>query len=251
MKMSVKFMLAPSRRRDSSGPLGSRNGPRLLFLWSRVRTVRRLDGVVDDDRRAILELDLTAGYHLVAALDAFEDSDLVATRRTRRDEDLLRGQDRVALAVLLVRGLDHEHGASVRVVGEHGLRQREIALLLARVHLDRREHAGQKLSLGIGYRGFDLHIASVRIDPGIDRIDLALEAHAGKAVGGEGDLLSQPYLRQLLLRQVEVDVNGVDRLQGHDLVAGIEILARVDRRDPQLPRERGANLFLLDHRGLL
>src|SRR6202171_3945231 len=136
MKRSVKFMCADS-----------------FFLRLRIGAVRRLHLVVHDQRRAVFELDLSAGYHLGAGLDAFQDRDLIAARRAGGDEHLLREQARVALFVLvflLVRWLHHEHRVAVGIEGDCGLGKSDIAVLLARVHPDIGEHPGKQLSLGIG-----------------------------------------------------------------------------------------------------
>src|ERR1700681_2702198 len=84
MKRSVKFMCADS-----------------LFLRLRVGAVRWLHLVVDDQRRAALELDLAAGHHLASGLEAFQDGYLIAARRAGGDEHLLREQARVAFFVLV------------------------------------------------------------------------------------------------------------------------------------------------------
>src|ERR1700674_6079885 len=104
MKRSVKFMCADS-----------------LFLRLRVGAVRWLHLVVDDQRRAALELDLAAGHHLGAGREAFQDGYLIAARRAGGDEHLLREQARVALFVLvllLVGGLHHEYGVAVGIEGD-------------------------------------------------------------------------------------------------------------------------------------
>src|SRR5471032_3549386 len=62
MKMSVKFMARIP----------------LVFLRRRIRVVGRLHLVVDHDRRAVLQLELAAGDHGLAFLDAGQDGDLVA-----------------------------------------------------------------------------------------------------------------------------------------------------------------------------
>src|SRR6202171_859040 len=158
IKRSVKFMCADS-----------------FFLRLRIGAVRRLHLVVHDQRRAVFELDLSAGYHLGAGLDAFQDRDLIAARRAGGDEHLLREQARVALFVLvflLVRRLHDENRIAVGVESDSGLRKREIAIFLARVDSDGGEHPGQELSLGVGDCGLDLNVAGVGIDVGIDRIYL-------------------------------------------------------------------------------
>src|SRR6266446_1468515 len=198
MKRSVKFIYADS-----------------LFLRLRIGTVRWLHLVVDDQRRAALELDLAAGHHLGAGLDAFQDSYLIAARRAGGDEYLLREQARVALFVLvflLVGRLHHEYRVAVGIEGDCGLGKRDIAALLARVHPHIGEHPGKQLSLGIGDRGLDLHVAGVGIDLGVDRIDLPGEANALVGVRRQCHRLADRDLRQLLLRQIEVHVNGIDGL---------------------------------------
>src|SRR5277367_2984657 len=60
MKMSVRFIAGL-----------------LLFLRSRIGVIQRLNTVVDDKRRAILEFDTPARYDLGSSLDAGEDSHLV------------------------------------------------------------------------------------------------------------------------------------------------------------------------------
>src|SRR6478752_6982025 len=69
MKMSVKFTL--------------------FFLRRRRGVVRGLHLVVDRDGRVVLELELAAGDHLVALLQAGQDRHLVAARRSCGHEHLL------------------------------------------------------------------------------------------------------------------------------------------------------------------
>src|SRR6202521_3100258 len=188
MKRSVKFMCADS-----------------LFLRLRIGAVRWLHLVVHDQWRAALELDLAAGHHLGSGLDAFQDGYLIAARRAGGDEHLLREQARVALFVLvflLVRWLHHEYRVAVGIEGDCGLGKRDIAALLARVHPDIGEHSGQQLSLGIGDRRLDPHVARVGIDLGVDRIDLPGEGDVLVGVGRQRHGLADRDLRQLLLRQI-------------------------------------------------
>src|SRR6187402_1134009 len=75
MKRSVNFMAFAS-----------------MFLRGGVRRVGRNDAVVDLDGRAVLELDLAAGDHLLAFLQALEDGHLVAAGLAGGDEGLLHHQ---------------------------------------------------------------------------------------------------------------------------------------------------------------
>src|SRR6266550_2630886 len=84
MNRSVKFMCADS-----------------LFLRRGIGSVRWLHLVVDDQRRAGLELHLPAGHHLGSGLDALQDRDLIAARRAGGDEHLLREQAWISLFVLV------------------------------------------------------------------------------------------------------------------------------------------------------
>src|SRR5271163_3220269 len=69
MKISVKFIAGPS-----------------LFLRRRIGIAQRLNRVVDDERRAVLELDAPAGHDFGSGLDAGEDRHLVATSGAGGDE---------------------------------------------------------------------------------------------------------------------------------------------------------------------
>src|SRR6266536_405825 len=84
MKMSVKFIGAAS-----------------FFLRRWIGAVRRLHAVVDDERRAVLQLDGAACHHRRTRLDALENRDLVAAPRTRSDEHLLGNDIGGRLPVLL------------------------------------------------------------------------------------------------------------------------------------------------------
>src|SRR3954466_9809871 len=75
MKRSVNFMAVAS-----------------MFLRGGVGRVGRLHGVVDHDRRAVLQLDLAAGDDLLALLQATQDGDLVAARLAGGDEGLLHDE---------------------------------------------------------------------------------------------------------------------------------------------------------------
>ena len=86
---------------------------------------------------------------------------------------------------------------------------------------------------------------------GLIAVILPRESCARVGVGREADRLADRDRRQLLLRQKEVDVDGIDRLQGHQLVAGVQVLARVRGADAELAGECGADALLVDDRRLL
>ena len=125
MKRSVKFM-----RLRLTVPAASGFG---LFAGCTLLSIAR---------RAVLQLDLAAGHDLGARLEPLR----IATWSPRVGPVVTNTccaiEQRIALVVLLVRRLHDEHRVAVRVVGDGGLRQRQIALLAARIDLDAGEHAG-------------------------------------------------------------------------------------------------------------
>src|SRR6185312_11046089 len=144
-----------------------------LFLRRGVRVVQRLNAVVDAQRRAVLQFELSAGDYGVALGHALENGDLISPGRPRRDEHLLRLELCMAFRILL---LDRdEYGGAVGVVRDRRLGKRQVGLLLARIDGRAREHAGQQQPLRIRDRGLDLHIAGGGIDLRIDRGHLAVE----------------------------------------------------------------------------
>src|SRR6266478_2307314 len=112
MKRSVKFM-----------------GRTSLFLRRWVLVVQRLHAVVDAQRRAVLQFELPTGDHHRPLGHALQDGDLIASRRPRGDEHLLRLHLRIAFRIFLV-GRD-EHSCAVGVVGDRRLGKSQIGLLLA------------------------------------------------------------------------------------------------------------------------
>src|SRR5271155_3801500 len=238
MKMSVKFIAGLS-----------------LFLRGRIGIVQWLNRIVDDQRCAVLELDAPARHDFGSRLDAGEDRHLVAAGRSGGDEYLLRDQRRFRLFVLLLvfalGSLYDENGVAIGVVGYCRLRQGQVTLFPAGFEFHGREHAGKQQALGVGHRRFNLDVARAGIDLGVDRIDFADERRAGIGIGRDRDLLSHGDLRQLLLRKVEVHIDRVDGLQGHQLVARVQVLARINRADTELAGERSAYGFLVERRYLL
>jgi hypothetical protein len=68
---------------------------------------------------------------------------------------------------------------------------------------------------------------------------------------GDANGLAGPEVGDVLLRQVEVDVDRVERLQRHDLGAGSQVLTEVDLTDADASGEGSADGFLGDHRALI
>src|ERR1700704_5598112 len=109
MKISVKFMARIS-----------------LLLRGRVCVVQRLHAIVDAQRRAVLQLELSTGDHRRALGHPFENCDLISSRRSRGDEYLLRLELRIAFRIFLIDG--DEHGRAVGVVGDRRLGKSQVGL---------------------------------------------------------------------------------------------------------------------------
>ena len=78
------------------------------------------------------------------------------------------------------------------------------------------------------------------------------EGHSCEPVRRDVDVLARARcVATFPLRQAEVDVNGVELLERRDLVAGVQVLAGVDRGDAELAAERRADRLLRHERGLL
>src|SRR5512135_2328016 len=184
---------------------------RSLVFWPGRRLVRRLHGVVDDDGGPVAQLELAGGDHRLAFLDAREHRDLVAALRADGDEALVRHLPRLAVRPLALL-LDHEHGVAIRVEGDRGLRQGQVALRGREADLDFRVHARQQLAPGIGQRGAHQHVARRRIHLGVYRLDAPLELLAGQRVAGEHHFLPGGDLTGLVLRHAEVRQDRVERL---------------------------------------
>src|SRR4029077_4256700 len=123
----------------------------------------RLYGIVDGDRRSVVQLDLAGGDDDIAFLESAHDGDLVAPRRARRDEDLA-GPQAGKSARVAARRFDDVDRVAIGREGNSGLRQGDVALRRARDDVDGREHAGQQLAARILQRGANLDVAGRGID---------------------------------------------------------------------------------------
>ena len=86
---------------------------------------------------------------------------------------------------------------------------------------------------------------------GLIAVILPANVWPGIGIDLRRDRLADPDLVQRLLRQEEVDIDRIERLQGHDGGAGSQILADIDRADAEMAGERRAQHLLVDHRLLL
>jgi hypothetical protein len=73
--------------------------------------------------------------------------------------------------------------------------------------------------------------------------DLALEGDAGVGIHRRAHRLADLQLAERLLRHVEVDVDGVERLQRDHGGAGGQVLAFVDLTNPELPANGARTVF--------
>src|SRR6202167_5116973 len=112
MKISVNFIVV-----------------RLLIRRRGIGIVRRLYRIVDDEARAVAQLELAGADHGVAGIYTFGHPNLIAARLAGGDEGLV--SDELVLAVLGLGLLDQEHRAAIGIVGDRGLRQRDKGLRLA------------------------------------------------------------------------------------------------------------------------
>src|ERR1700733_11694913 len=98
MKMSVKCIACLS----IEGNVGSGIG-------------RRRDRVVDQDWRAVAELELARGDDLVAVVDPLEHGHLVAARRSGRDEALPCKELRLAVGAVGL-AIDNKNSVAIRII---------------------------------------------------------------------------------------------------------------------------------------
>jgi len=267
MKVSVKFM-TPTAHCSCGVGFG---------------LLARLHAVVDPDRRAALQLDLAAGDDFDTLVESLEDRDLITTGRPGRYEGLphhqrvgrqLRSFVRLGLLVgslrrrLLLcrlgilgglRGacalsasafcLDDEYGLAVRVIDDRGLWQRQITLLRAYVDADVGEHARRQARPGFGTLASSGTFARVAVDLRADCTERAFE-RLWKCIERQRDFLAGLELGKRLLRQMEIHVDRVELLHGHNLRARAQISTGIDG-DNAGPAGEGCAQLLLRHIDLL
>src|SRR5208282_2391163 len=92
----------------------------------------------------------------------------------------------------------------------------------------------------------NLDVAGISVDQGIYRRDASLDCHAGEGIAGHVHRQAGMETAELLLRNGEVGIDGVECLQGDYGVPLAEHLAEVDLADPKAAAERGAERLLGD-----
>ena len=159
-------------------------------------------------------------------IDPGNHRDLIAARRTGLDEGLPRHQ-----AIFARVAFDREvNRVAVGVIDNGGLRQRNVSTwpCRPRPRSIRSIHAGKQFARRIVEDRAHLHIAAGLIDLRVDRLHQPLERLVRIGIDLGVDLLPDLDLIDRLLRQREVDIEPVERLQRHDRSAGAEILTDIN-----------------------
>jgi hypothetical protein len=112
--------------------------------------------------------------------------------------------------------------------------------------VDAHGHAGQA-AVGIGERRAQAEVPRCRVDLGVDGREASLEDRAGKRIARGVRHHAHGDSREVLLRQREVDVDGVDRLKRDNRCACIEVLAEVHLANSHPSGKRRADRLLADN----
>ena len=131
------------------------------------------------------------------------------------------------------------------IEGDRRLRQRQVALRRADVDLDRGVHAGQQLAIGDWQRRLaPARCAWLGSICGLIAVIFPVKCLARIGVDLGGDRLADRDLGQRLLRQEEVDIDRIDRLQRHDSCAGFRYCPGLTVRMPRWPANGARSDFL-------
>ena len=95
------------------------------------------------------------------------------------------------------------------------------------------EHAGAEPAACVRKRRLHSYVASRLIHHGVDGADSAVEHDVAEIAGGNANAAPQKCLMGLLLRNAEVDVDRVQRLQRHHRIATGHVLTEVDLPDAE------------------
>jgi hypothetical protein len=186
------------------------------------------------------------GLGSLAGIDPFPHRHLIPAGVTQSDKALFR-QQLVLAARILALG-DGEYRVAIGVVGDRRLRQGHQADGRADRDADVGEHARPQQQCVIGDGRAQLQGAGGRIDRGTDCRNFAPEHLARKRIDSYRNRLSDAYLRQRLLRHIEIHEQRVELLQGDDLRAGSEVLTDVHLTNAKPASERGFDDFLRHQR---
>src|SRR5450432_2341035 len=233
-KMSVNFMIA--------------------LPIVRVRRELRvdLDLVVHGDGRPVSKLEGARADDVLPGRDAVDDRHEVAPGGADAHELLPRhlrglvagrrasGSGRVFLV------FDDEDRVAVGRVDERRGRYGHETPLVWKHDGNVGEHPRTERLFLVGDRGSNPDRPRRGVDRRVDCRDRPVAGGHVGAFDGHPDRHANLDLGEALLRQGEVDVDGVDGLEHRDARARVQVLAEVDLADPEAPAERRANDLAID-----
>ena len=139
------------------------------------RSLRRLNLVIDLDRRAVAQFDLAAGHDLSPSLTPERIGDLIAARLAGGDES---SAWRPACRRVLV--VDQINRVAIGVIGDRGLRQRDLAAAgCADIDGDRARTCRAAILVGIFEGRAHLHVAGRFVDLGLMAVISPVNAVSG------------------------------------------------------------------------
>ena len=97
---------------------------------------------------------------------------------------------------------------------------------------------GRRTAVLVRHHGAQLHRAAIDVDLGVEGGDRADEATARQSVDGDGDRLARYQLGQPALGEPEIEVERVDALERHELVARLDIPPDAELLQPDHAVER-------------
>src|SRR5687768_3929427 len=201
--------------------------------------VRWLHLVVDLHGGAVAQLEDARRDDLLAGLDAAQHRNLIAAGAAKLDDLLTHSA--IGPAFLALQVGDDEHGIAAGRVADRRRPQRYDRRRRPEQHLRLHEHARTQLARRVGERGLHGDVAGRLIDDRVDRGDPAGELEAAEFGGGNTHAASGADLSGILLRNAEVDVDRIERLQRHDRAPAGQVLTQVDGPDAEHARERCAD----------
>src|SRR6185436_781132 len=156
-------------------------------------------------------------------MDARDDRNLITARGPEPDDLLTHPAIGMALVVFHVR--DDEYRVAVWRVADSRCGKRDHGLTCAEDDLGLHEHARPKFRVWIGERRLHLNVAGRFIDRRVDRRDTSVERDIAETFGGDAHVAADAGLGDRLLRNTEVHVDGIERLQRDERIAAGEVLS--------------------------